>query len=99
MMPDDMFESDLQIDTELLESDLVSIDQVLPTKLYIIPIRYRPIFPGIITPLIISNGRFSDVIDKSFTTPEPIGLVLIKDDNKDEISAATCTTSAPRPRY
>ncbi len=26
--------NDISIDTELLESDLVSIDQVLPTKLY-----------------------------------------------------------------
>ena len=79
--------NDISIDTELLESDLVSIDQVLPPKLYIIPIRYRPIFPGIITPLIISNGRFSDVIDTVIHDTRTIGLVLIKDDNKDEITA------------
>ncbi len=79
--------NDISIDTELLESDLVSIDQVLPSKLYIIPIRYRPIFPGIITPLIISHGRFTEVIDKVIHDTRTIGLVLIKDDNKDEISA------------
>ncbi|MBN2159036.1 MAG: endopeptidase La [Spirochaetes bacterium] len=79
--------SDLTIDTDLLESDLISIDQVLPTKLYIIPIRYRPIFPGIITPLIVSNGRFTDVIDKVIHDTHTIGLVLIKDDNKDEITS------------
>lgn len=79
--------NEISIDTELLENDLVAIDQVLPTKLYIIPIRYRPIFPGIITPLIISNGRFTDVIDTVIHDTRTIGLVLIKDDNKDEISA------------
>jgi ATP-dependent Lon protease len=79
--------NDISIDTELLESDLVSIDQVLPQKLYIIPIRYRPIFPGIITPLIISHGRFTEVIDKTIHDTRTIGLVLIKDDNKDEISS------------
>ncbi len=79
--------NDISIDTELLESDLVAIDQVLPSKLYIIPIRYRPIFPGIITPLIISHGRFTEVIDKVIHDTRTIGLVLIKDDNKDEISA------------
>ena len=83
-----MDKNDISIDTELLESDLVSIDQVLPHKLYIIPIRYRPIFPGIITPLIISHGRFTEVIDKTIQETRTIGLVLIKDDNKDEISAA-----------
>ncbi len=79
--------NDISIDTELLESDLISIDQVLPSKLYIIPIRYRPIFPGIITPLIISHGRFTEVIDKVIHDSRTIGLVLIKDDNKDEITA------------
>ncbi|TFH41394.1 MAG: endopeptidase La [Chrysiogenales bacterium] len=79
--------SDISIDAELLESDLLSIGQVLPQKLYIIPIRYRPIFPGIITPLIISHGRFSDAIDRVIHDTRTIGLVLIKDDNKDEIEA------------
>ena len=78
--------SDISIDAELLESDLITIDQVLPAKLFIVPIRYRPIFPGIITPLIISNGRFTEVIDKVLHESRTIGLVLIRDDNKDEIS-------------
>ncbi|OHD67817.1 MAG: endopeptidase La [Spirochaetes bacterium RBG_16_49_21] len=63
------------------------MDQPLPGKLYIIPIRYRPMFPGIITPLIISHGRFAEVIDRVASDSRNIGLVLIKDDNKDEISA------------
>ncbi|OHD64510.1 MAG: endopeptidase La [Spirochaetes bacterium RBG_13_51_14] len=78
----------MPIDTNLLESDLITIDQALPSKLYIIPIRYRPIFPGIITPLIISHGRFTDVIDKVIHDTRTIGLILIKDDNKDEIAAS-----------
>lgn len=78
--------NDISIEAELLESDLITIDQVLPPKLYIVPIRYRPIFPGIITPLIISNGRFTEVIDKVLHESRTIGLVLIRDDNKDDIS-------------
>ena len=53
--------NDISIDTELLESDLVAIDQVLPSKLYIIPIRYRPIFPGIKT--------------RAVCKPEPLGRI------------------------
>jgi ATP-dependent Lon protease len=79
--------SEISVDSEFFESDLISIDQVLPSRLYIIPIRYRPMFPGIITPLIISNGRFTEVIEKVIHDSRTIGLVLIKDDNKDEISA------------
>lgn len=82
-----MEKSDISIDAELLESDLLTIGQILPTKLNIIPIRYRPVFPGIITPLIISQGRFTEAIDRVINDTRTIGLVLIKDDNKDEIEA------------
>ncbi len=78
---------DLSIDPELIESDLLSMGQMLNDRLYIIPIRYRPMFPGIITPLIISHGRFTEVIDKVAHDTRTIGLVLIRDDDKDDISA------------
>lgn len=77
-----------QIDTDIFESDLISIDHVLPAQLYIIPIRYRPIFPGIVTPLIISQGKFSEAIDKVIDSTRTIGLVLIKDDEVDNITPA-----------
>jgi ATP-dependent Lon protease len=77
--------NDIPLDRDLFEKELISIDQVLPDTLYIIPIRYRPIFPGIITPLIISQGRFSDVVDRVINESRTIGLVLIKDDDKEEI--------------
>lgn len=78
--------SDFTIDADLLEGDLISLDHVLPEQLYLIPIRYRPIFPGIVTPLIISHGRFTKIIDRVLNESRTIGLVLIKDDDKGEIN-------------
>ncbi|MCP4138655.1 MAG: endopeptidase La [bacterium] len=82
-----MDNGDLSIDSDLFESDLISIDHILPTRIHIIPIRYRPIFPGIVTPLIISQGRFTEAIDKVLNESRTIGLVLIKDEDKDEIES------------
>ncbi len=76
---------DFSLDAEILEGDFAALDQVLPEQLYIIPIRYRPIFPGIVTPLIISQGRFTRVIDNALNESRAIGLVLIKDDERNEI--------------
>lgn len=76
---------DFSLEAEILEGDLAAVDQVLPEQLYIIPIRYRPIFPGIVTPLIISQGRFTRVIDRALNESRAIGLVMIKDDEKNEI--------------
>lgn len=80
-------DSENSLNGELFGKDILSINATLPEKLYIIPIRYRPIFPGIVTPLIISGGRFAEVIDKVINESKIIGLVLIKDDEKDEIES------------
>jgi ATP-dependent Lon protease len=79
-------EKELQIDANLFESELIAIDHILPAQLYIIPIRYRPIFPGIVTPLIISQGRFSDAIDRILNTTGTIGLIMLKDDDVEDIT-------------
>ncbi len=78
--------NELPVDPEFFESELASIDQSLPDQLYIIPIRYRPVFPGIVTPLVISQGRFCDAIDRVIKNSRTVGLVLIKDDEKDEVA-------------
>jgi ATP-dependent Lon protease len=90
MIHDENFtdESTIDIDSNLFESDLIAIDHILPSQLYLIPIRYRPIFPGIVTPLIISQGRFSDAIDRVLATTRTVGLVLLKDDDVEDIQMA-----------
>jgi ATP-dependent Lon protease len=75
----------ISVNPDTLENDLISIDQVLPKQLYIIPIRYRPIFPGIITPLIISQGRFTEAVDKIISNTRAMGLVLLNKDETDDI--------------
>lgn len=80
--------AEISIDSDIFETELNSVQHVLPSQLYVIPIRYRPIFPGIVTPLIISHGRFSDTVDKVMSDSKMIGLVLIKDDDKEEITAS-----------
>ncbi|MBN2402343.1 MAG: endopeptidase La [Spirochaetes bacterium] len=76
----------IDVDADIFGSDLVSIDHILPTQLHIIPIRYRPIFPGIVTPLIISQGKFAEAIDKVIDSTRTIGLVLLKEDDIDNIN-------------
>jgi ATP-dependent Lon protease len=78
-------DGEMQVDQEVLESELISADQFMPAQLHIIPIRFRPVFPGIVTPLIISQGKFSESIDRVLSTTRAIGLVLLRDDDADDI--------------
>lgn len=82
---DSNFDSNDIINADNIEKELISIDQVMPKQLFIVPIRYRPIFPGIITPLIISKGRFAEAVDQVLNSTRSIGLVLLKDDEVEDI--------------
>ena len=55
-------------------------EQILPNKLYIVPISGRPIFPGIFTPLMINNQEDTKVIEKACEGDNYIGIVMLKND-------------------
>ena len=60
------------------EKTLVSMDKILPQKLYIVPMKSRPIFPGIFMPLIIGGEKYIKTVEKSMETDGFVGLVLVK---------------------
>lgn len=58
---------------------LISVDRVLPAKLYIIPMKSRPVFPGIFMPLIIAGDKYISTVEKVLETDGFAGLILIRD--------------------
>ena len=83
---EEYFDNDtIQIENTILASDLSKIDTNLPSTIHIIPVRYRPIFPGIITPLIIAKPRFMRSIDEALNTSRAIGLAVLKDDDVEDV--------------
>ncbi len=67
------------------EQVIVTVDQLLPESLHIIPIRYRPVFPGMVTPLVISEGDLSQYVEQILKKTTFLGLLLQKDDMIEEI--------------
>ncbi len=68
------------------EKDIVPAAQILPDKLFIIPLSGKPIFPGIFTPLMIISPKDISVVEQSLINDNMIGLVLLKDDEPEDIS-------------
>jgi len=65
---------------------LVRIEDALPKQIFLLPIKVRPVFPGIITPLIVPPGRFIPTIEETSKGAGFIGLILLKNDDSDEPS-------------
>ncbi len=61
--------------------------EVLPNKLYIIPIGGRPIFPGVFTPLMINNAEDTKVIEEAYKNDGYIGIVMLKNDTDKPVMA------------
>jgi ATP-dependent Lon protease len=62
---------------------IVPVHQLLPEELFIIPIKQRPIFPGMVSPLIITGKDFSSKVENILKKTTYLGL-LIQRDNIDK---------------
>ncbi|MDR1748251.1 MAG: endopeptidase La [Spirochaetaceae bacterium] len=62
------------------EQNIVPIEQLLPNKLFIIPLMGRPIFPGIFTPLMVNSPDDTKVIDEAYSGDGIIGIVMLKNE-------------------
>ena len=65
------------------ENLIVSSDNFLPNKLTIIPLTSRPIFPGIFTPLMISNQEDIKAVEQAYGGDNHIGIVMLKNEVTD----------------
>jgi ATP-dependent Lon protease len=65
---------------------LVSMDKVLPPKLALIPMKARPIFPGIFTPLVIGGDKYIRTIEKVVDGDGFLGMVLVRNGEQEEDS-------------
>lgn len=71
-------------DLNEIESHIVPVDAILPPELFLIPIKSRPVFPGIITPLIVPGGKFAKAVENSLNGNSFIGLVLLIDEEHEK---------------
>ncbi|HEY9053626.1 MAG TPA: endopeptidase La [Rectinemataceae bacterium] len=69
------------------DNEIIPIDQLLPTRLPIITLVGRPIFPGIFTPIMIANQPDMAVVEQAMSGDSMIGLVLVKDESDPQNAA------------
>src|SRR5271157_677682 len=60
---------------------IVPADQILPPRLFVIPLRGKPIFPGILTPMMLPSAQEADTVEKAIAGDSFIGLVLAKSED------------------
>jgi len=66
------------------KSTLVSVDRVLPPKLSMIPMKTRPMFPGMLTPLVIGGQKYIKTIENVMEIDGYIGMLLVRNSEEPE---------------
>jgi ATP-dependent Lon protease len=61
-------------------NSILSAEQMLPNKLFLIPLQGRPIFPGIFTPLMVTSQEDTKVIENAYEADGCIGIVMTKNE-------------------
>lgn len=64
------------------EKNIIPIDKLLPQVLNIVPLAGRPIFPGIFTPMVITDAEDVNAINASYEENGFIGFILLKNDTE-----------------
>lgn len=66
------------------ENSIIPLDSILPPELFLVPIKSRPVFPGIITPLIVPSGKFAKAVEETVKGNSFLGLILLKDEENEK---------------
>ena len=65
------------------EGTLVRADEALPEQLTLLPLSNRPLFPGLVVPLVYEGGEMGKVVrDLADSHDQYVGLVLVRDENE-----------------
>jgi len=63
-------------------AQLVRADEVLPEQLTLLPLSNRPLFPGLVVPLVYEGAEMTKVIrDLAASHEQHVGLVLVRDED------------------
>jgi ATP-dependent Lon protease len=76
------------MEVNMPESGILPVDQLLPSRLLVLPLTGNPIFPGIFTPLLIESEDDIAVINKSLEQDNMLGLLLAKEESVNEFEPA-----------
>jgi len=75
----------LESQSEQEEKRIVLATEVLPENLAVIPINDRPIFPGIVIPIIIENDTLKNAIETVYQSAhKTVGLFLTRGEEEEE---------------
>ena len=71
----------------MASNEIIVANKELPSELLLIPMASKPLFPGVFTPILISEADDIALVEKAYEGDRTIGLVLTRDSSLQTVSA------------
>jgi ATP-dependent Lon protease len=86
-------ENDVTEQRASLSGDLVVPDQMLPRRIYLLPVSHRPFMPGLVQPVVFDQETWEPTLERVAQTPhQSLGLVFVGEQDPDSASAEDMPT-------
>lgn len=76
---------------------LVAVSDLLPPNLFLLPVAQSSLFPGMIVPLVIPEGKLSKMVEHVMAGSGCLGVILTRDKDQTESAAGPSTTLTGLP--
>ncbi len=82
---------------ESARADLVPVSDLLPPNLFLLPVAHSSLFPGMIVPLVLPEGKLSAMLEHVMSGQGYVGVILATDKDKTETAMGPATTLTGLP--
>jgi ATP-dependent Lon protease len=77
--------------------ELVAVADLLPPNLFLLPVAQSSLFPGMVVPLVIPEGRLSKMVEHVMNGAGYVGVLLTRDKDQTQTAAGPLTTLTGLP--
>lgn len=78
-------------------SSLVPVDELLPPTLFLLPVAHTTLFPGMMVPLILPEGKLTKTLEKVMEKDGVLGVILNRDPEAGNVAAGPTTSISGLP--
>ncbi len=78
-------------------TDIVPVSEILPPNLFILPVLQSNLFPGMVVPMVLPEGKLSKMIEHVMEGAGHVGVLLTRDKDRVEVAAGPATTLTGLP--
>lgn len=76
---------------------LVAVDEILPPNLFLLPVANTTLFPGMMVPLILPEGKLTKTLEKVMEQGGVLGVILNRDPEAGTVASGPTTSISGLP--